>query len=57
VKGQNPSQTKASELESPEAELREQGLRVLARIIARMHVRDIQPKSEIGREADEVILP
>lgn len=49
MKGQNPSEIKASEPKSAEAELREQGLRILARIIARMHVRDIQP----GREPDE----
>ena len=57
MKGQGPSQIEASEPKSAEAELREQGLRVLARIIARVYVRDIQPRSDICREADEEILP
>ena len=57
MKGQNPSQTKASELESPEAELLEQGLQALARIIARVYVRDIELKGEVNREPDHEILP
>lgn len=43
---QEPTQMKPSEPESAEAKLREHGLRVLARIIARKHLHDVQPGGE-----------
>lgn len=46
MKGQELTKMKPSEPASAEAELREQGLRVLARIIARMHRRDVQAGAE-----------
>ena len=46
MKGQNSSQIKTSE-----SELREQGLRVLARIIARSHMQDNSAEYEFNSAA------
>jgi hypothetical protein len=52
VKGQRRSvaKVKTNKSVSTEMNYREQGLRVLARMIAKVHLNKIQPRSKSGRE-------
>ena len=49
--------TELSEAGPAESEVRQQGLRVLARMIAWMYVRDIRATSQVALEPDEGISP
>lgn len=44
---ENPNDVRTGEAKPAEAETRERGLRILARMIARMYIRDIEPKNNI----------
>ena len=52
MKGENPTYVRASEPEPVETEIRQEGLKVLARIIAMVYARDIELMPKTGREPD-----
>lgn len=52
MKSQDPKSIRASEPEPVETEMRQEGLKVLARVIARVYARDIELMPKTGGEPD-----
>ena len=57
MKGENPNHVRRGKSPPVEAEMLQQGLRILARMIAGRYVRDIEAKYQIDRQPDGQILP
>jgi len=53
VKEEKPNQVRVDETKPVEIEMRQQGLWVLARMIARKYIRDMEHKGQVNRESDD----